>query len=151
LENANDYEAKQEARANGTMDEYREAKKSEEQTRKIVTGLVQSTGIEPGDDEYKVIAAMHKMTHQKIKSDKKWGSIPMTDKNIKEIKNALESIDYANASTLMGIIEKWENGDFSNVAQDHNSLWKMQGGTIGKAYGTMSAEEERIFIENNFK
>ena len=75
----------------------------------------------------------------------------MTPENIQEIKIALESTDYRNGSALMGIISKWEQGDFNTVSQDHNSLWSMQGGTIGKAYGTMTAEEERIFIENNFK
>ena len=151
MENANDYEAKQAAIENGTMKEYKESKKNEEQTKKIVSGLVKSTGIGPGSDEDMVISAMHKMTHQKIKAEDKWGAIPMTPENIQEIKIALESTDYRNGSALMGIISKWEQGDFNTVARDHNSLWSMQGGTIGKAYGTMTAEEERIFIENNFK
>ena len=94
---------------------------------------------------------MHKMTHQKIKSDKKWGAIPMSAENIKEIKNAIENTDYDRGPSLMNIIEKWEEGNFNSIAQDHNSLWEMQDGTVGRAYGTMTAEEERKFIENNFE
>jgi Family of unknown function (DUF6241) len=151
IENSSDYEAKRTAIENGTMDEYNAAKDSKEQTRKIVSGFKEGSGIEPGSEEYAVISAMHKMTHQKIKSDKKWGAIPMNDKNIKEIKDAIENNDYAKGPSLMRIITKWEEGDFNSIAQDHNSLWEMQGGTVGRAYGTMTPEEEAKFIENNFK
>ena len=58
---------------------------------------------------------------------------------------------YPSKRILMNIITKWEKEDFSTVAEDHNSLWELQDGTIGKAYGTMTEEEELEFIKNNFK
>lgn len=32
-----------------------------------------------------VVEAMHQMTHQKVRSEEKWGAIPMTQENINEI------------------------------------------------------------------
>ena len=53
-------------------------------------------------------------------------------------------------SDLLQILAKWEREDFSQIDHDHNYFWKKQGGTIGKAYGIMTEEQEKEFIENNF-
>ncbi len=60
--------------------------------------------------EDEVVLAMHKMTHQKIKAEEKWGVIPMTAENIEEINTILDSRGFPN-------------GDFSTIAEDHNYLW----------------------------
>ena len=51
---------------------------------------------------------------------------------------------------LIKIVTKWENGDFSEADEDHNYIWKLQKGTLGKARGLLSKEEELLFIEEWF-
>ncbi|WP_411675014.1 DUF6241 domain-containing protein [Cytobacillus kochii] len=49
------------------------------------------------------------------------------------------------------MLDKWSKGDFSNVDNDHNYFWSLQNGTIGKATGILSPEEEEAFIEKYFE
>ena len=98
-----------------------------------------------------VIATMHKMTHQKVLADEKWGAIPMTDDTIKQVENIVVNSNFEIKENLLHILEKWKTGDFSTIDEDHNYFWKYAGGTIGEAYGILSPEEEATFIENNFK
>lgn len=95
-----------------------------------------------------IINTMHKMTHQKIIADEKWGAIPMTKENIDNLVKVLENGDYD--SRLLRIAKKWQDGNFNSVADDHNTLWNMQGGTIGRAIRNATEEEEREFIARNF-
>jgi hypothetical protein len=46
--------------------------------------------------------------------------------------------------------KKWEAGDFSSIDKDHNFLWDIEGGNIGKAKGILSAADEKKFIEQTF-
>jgi len=98
-----------------------------------------------------VINTMHKMTHQKVKADQKWGAVEMTPENIEKIYKALQNSDFVHKKDLFSIAERWRAGDFSKADSDHNFLWRLQGGNVGKAEGLMSEEEERLFIENNFR
>ena len=93
MENAFNYEAREAANENGTMNEYNDSKESKEQTRKIVSGFKKGSGISTSSGQSEVITVMHHMTHQKVKSDKKWGAIPMSPENIKEVKSAIEGND----------------------------------------------------------
>lgn len=98
-----------------------------------------------------VISTMHKMTHQKVLADEKWGAIPMTDDTIKQVDTIIANSHFDIKDDLLHILEKWKNGDFSTIDEDHNYFWKYAGGTIGEAYGILSPEEEATFIQNNFK
>ena len=51
MENVSGYKAKEAAYANGTIGEYNDAKDSKEQTKKIVSGFKQGSGIDPGSPE----------------------------------------------------------------------------------------------------
>lgn len=95
-----------------------------------------------------IISTMHKMTHQKIIADDKWGAIPMTKENINNLVKVLESGDYD--SRLLSMAKRWQDGNFNSVADDHNTLWSMQNGTIGKAMRKATEEEERRFIAEHF-
>jgi hypothetical protein len=37
------------------------------------------------------------------------------------------------------------------VGEEHNEIWEMQGGTVGKAYGIASPQEGMAFIQKNVK
>ena len=97
------------------------------------------------------MAAMHSMTHQKIKASEKWGATPMIKENIDAVYDSIEQNDFEHKVTLLQIANRWKSGDFSRVDKDHNAIWKLQGGTVGEAVGIMSEEEERWFVKKNFK
>ncbi|MBR8644507.1 hypothetical protein KEH51_07750 [[Brevibacterium] frigoritolerans] len=94
---------------------------------------------------------MHKMTHQKVRSQDKWGAIPMSPKIIEEVYKIVDSSDFQHRDKLLSIAARWRAFDFSTIVQDHNFFWEDKEGTVGKAHGTLSPAEEVEFIEVNFK
>ncbi|MDQ7864863.1 DUF6241 domain-containing protein [Peribacillus frigoritolerans] len=44
----------------------------------IYDGIEFETGLDEGSTETEVMDVMHKMTHQKVRSQDKWGAIPMS-------------------------------------------------------------------------
>jgi hypothetical protein len=123
---------------------------SEEQTR-FIDGIQYDTGLSSDSSLSSVMDVMHKMTHQKIRAEDKWGTIPMTKNTINQVYEVVSNSDFDVKDDLLEILERWKKGDFSQADHDHNYIWNWQGGTIGKAYGLMTPEEEIKFIENNFK
>ncbi|MEM1502109.1 DUF6241 domain-containing protein [Domibacillus sp. 8LH] len=115
-----------------------------------IGGVQNTTHLKKGDDEEKVVSVMHKMTHQKVAADEKWGAVPMTPSTIKEVISIVEKEDYKEKKPLLDILQKWQAGNFTEVDQDHNYLWTLQDGTEGKAYGIMSPIQERQFVHQNF-
>lgn len=113
--------------------------------------------IPPGiSSEAMVIDFMHKMTHQKVVAQDKYGFIKMSPGNIWAIKESLVAFgdEFASKETLLSIINRWEAGDFSQVDQDHNLLWELGNGRedkIGRATGIATAEEEQAFMDHYFK
>lgn len=102
-----------------------------------------------------VVEAMHQMTHQKVRSEEKWGAIPMTQENINEIyvilkNNKTDGGIKQSITPLLKIVENWKDSDFSHIVKEHNYLWDQLGGDIGRAYDVMSDELEREFMQNNF-
>ncbi|MCM2532168.1 DUF6241 domain-containing protein [Neobacillus pocheonensis] len=100
-----------------------------------------------------VLDAIHKMSHQKVESDQKWGAIPLTPERVNRLIAVVENnqSNYVHADLYLIILERWAKNDFSHVVQDHNDIWGLQGGTIGKAYGISTPAEEEAFIKDNFK
>ncbi|HET7579880.1 MAG TPA: DUF6241 domain-containing protein [Bacillales bacterium] len=102
--------------------------------------------------ETKIMRTLHEMTHQKIESIQKWGAVPMTLENVKAMiaivkqrKNKLDHYD-----KYMNMLKMWKQGDFSKAALQHNELWRLEGGTVGKAVGLLSEPEEAIYIRQHF-
>ena len=97
--------------------------------------------------------AIHSMSHQKVISEdnEKWGKkIPLTFDRVERLLVVLIAGLFENKQTYLSILERWAEGDFSQVARDHNAIWYKQGGTIGEATGIMSPEEEMDYIKTNF-
>jgi hypothetical protein len=156
MENSNEYEKAQ------LVMEAREAKEQIERERKdkaaeleaktaIYDGIEFETGLDEGSTETEVMDVMHKMTHQKVRSQDKWGSIPMSPKIIEEVYKIVDSSDFQHRDRLLSIAARWRAFDFSTIVQDHNFFWEDKEGTVGKAHGTLSRAEEVEFIEVNFK
>ncbi|PKG24754.1 DUF6241 domain-containing protein [Niallia nealsonii] len=125
-------------------------KDGEEQTGKI-DGVTYDTKLNDQSTEDEVVQVMHQMTHQKVKAKEKWGAVPILEDTINQVYSIIAKSDFENKAELLDIVDKWKNNNFEAVDEDHNYFWKLQGGTIGKAYGILSEEEEEEFIKNNYK
>ncbi|SFG25677.1 DUF6241 domain-containing protein [Sporolactobacillus nakayamae] len=101
------------------------------------------------DDDMQLF--IHEMAHQKVKADQKWGYIRITQNRVDWLYRALDQNKFTYEKTYQAILKRWKKGDFSKVDQDHNAVWKLQGGTIGKATGLLSPAEEKRYIEARSK
>lgn len=117
---------------------------------KQVSGALPGLDINSNSSQDDVLSVMHMMTHQKIIANDKWGAILMTPENIVTVHEIIELNNYPDKNVLLKITKRWKTGDFGSVDHDHNRIWRLQGGTIGKAQGIMTDEEERWFIIHNF-
>lgn len=102
--------------------------------------------------EHAVQSAIHGMSHQKVHAEDKWGFLPMTQERIERLIVVVEANkkSYNNPETYLKILNRWSKSDFSHADFDHNLIWDLQDGTVGRAYGTLSIEEERDFIKKHF-
>lgn len=93
---------------------------------------------------------IHGMSHQKVKADQKWGFYEINSTRIQWLLDGLEVAEtqLTNPDIYRNILERWNNGDFSKADEDHNTIWKLQGGTIGAADGILSPEEEQTYINS---
>ncbi|MDX1807169.1 MAG: DUF6241 domain-containing protein [Paenisporosarcina sp.] len=103
--------------------------------------------------DYQVATAIHAMSHQKIQADEKWGLLPLTTERVARLMDVIETNknDYKNARLYMGILSRWSENDFSQIDLEHNQIWESQGGTIGRATGILSYEEEVKYIEQYYE
>ncbi|WP_077624617.1 DUF6241 domain-containing protein [Sediminibacillus massiliensis] len=92
---------------------------------------------------------IHGMSHQKIEAKEKWGFYEIHPQRIQWLLDGLEEVELEHEKLYKRILEKWENGNFSSVDEDHNAIWELQGGTIGRATGVLSPEEEQEYINKN--
>lgn len=103
-------------------------------------------------NDVQVQNAIHKMSHQKVLADVKWGAIQITKKRLETLSTIIDqNKDHLEHYDLYrDILDRWLKGDFSRADEDHNAIWELQDGTIGKAYGVQTKEEEQEFIKNTF-
>lgn len=106
-----------------------------------------------GLDEVQFQVKLHHMTHQKIEATEKRGEIQMTEARIEEMqkilyanKDAYKQYDFYEQS-----LAAWKDGDFSNAVSVHNTIWEWHNGTVGRATGLLSKEEEADFVEGHFQ
>ena len=104
-------------------------------------------------DEERVQIYLHQMTHQKITADKKRGAVEMSEENIGNmLKIVKENFDhYKHSDFYEKTLLSWQEGDFSNAVSVHNTIWNWHNGTVGRATGLMSAEQEAEYVEKNFR
>ncbi|WML40039.1 DUF6241 domain-containing protein [Neobacillus sp. OS1-2] len=134
-----------------TMSPEKKAETESKEQTQFIGGIQYDTGLTAESSQDAVIDVMHKMTHQKVKAEDKWGAIPMSQDTISQVSEIVSTSTFERKGDLLKILDRWKNGDFSHADDDHNYFWSYQGGTIGKAYGTLNNDEENEFIKNNFK
>jgi Family of unknown function (DUF6241) len=100
--------------------------------------------------EFEIRDAIHRMSHQKIKAEEKWGYIPLTKERVNRLLTIIEQNEYKNANIYIDILNRWGENDFKQVDEDHNVIWRLQGGTIGKATGILSVKEEKKVLIEEF-
>lgn len=86
-------------------------------------------------EETNIYDIMHKMANSKIiaKDGQVWGALPMEKSKIIVLKQTVEKIDYPDREYLLEVLDRWENGDFSQCVEEHNYFWNKLNGTIGEA------------------
>lgn len=129
--------AKEEARLAGLQDDINQAK--------IALGIDQS----PTEED--VLEILHNMTHQKVRSEEKWGFVHINEVNLLAVKEVLQKNTAFNQNIdMLAIVTDWLHNDFSNIVAEHNSIWKMRNGSVGKAYGILSPAEEAALVKEQF-
>ncbi|WP_431799795.1 DUF6241 domain-containing protein [Halobacillus andaensis] len=91
---------------------------------------------------------IHKMSHQKVEADDKWGFYRITDERVNWLIAALDEAGPSHKDTYERILVKWQKADFSTVDEDHNEMWNLQGGNVGKATGILTESEEKQYMES---
>lgn len=103
-----------------------------------------------GVSDHIIINTIHAMSHQKVKAKEKWSMIPLTQDRVARLIYVIENGEYDKSEMFLDILYRWRDNDFRQAVNDHNKMWKLQLGTVGRATGLLSAEEEREFIEKHF-
>lgn len=88
--------------------------------------------------------AIHSMSHSKVYATEKWRYLEPTqariDRLVDVVKRDKNIFDLSDL--YRSILKKWQVGDFSNAVSDHNSIWDLQGGTVGEATRLLTEEVE---------
>lgn len=99
-------------------------------------------------NEEEVLYVIHAMSHQKVRAKVKWSFILMTPERVDRMVEIVEANDYKYRERYLDILYRWQEGDFSQADKDHNYVWHLQRGTVGKAKGLLSPQEELEFIQS---
>ncbi|WP_052345890.1 DUF6241 domain-containing protein [Paucisalibacillus sp. EB02] len=102
-----------------------------------------------------VLEYIHYMSHQKVDAYAKWGFFEMTEERINWLHDAVSKNNNKIGLTKaeLAIIDRWAEGDFTNIVYDHNLVHKEASSERvavdgGVATGVLSSEEEQAYIEN---
>jgi hypothetical protein len=108
-------------------------------------------GINESPSEKDIADILHNMTHQKVRSEEKWGFVQITEVNLLAVKEVLQENPAFNQNIdMLGIVTGWLDSNFTNVVAEHNLIWKTKNGSVGKAYGILSPSEEASLIKKQF-
>lgn len=100
-------------------------------------------------DDSDIQEYIHGMSHQKVRAEEKWGFYELNSTRVNWLLEGLNKAGRLNHEQVyIGILDNWMDGDFSSIDDDHNAIWSIQGGTVGKATGILSEEEEQAYIDS---
>ena len=123
------------------------------QQQETTEDVVASEQEEGEMSEGEVQTYLHRMTHQKIVASEKRGAIEMSPQNIQNMLTIVRenAESYEHSDFYEEALTAWEQGNFSNAVTVHNTIWTWHGGTVGKATGLMTPEQEADYVNRNFK
>lgn len=97
-------------------------------------------------DEQEIVRDIHYMSNSLIQAgdNQVWGTEEVSKANIEKVLSKLDQVP-VNAKTkkLREIVLRWQQGDFSQIVEDHNFVWDLLGGTVGWA----KSANERAVVE----
>lgn len=72
-----------------------------------------------------------------IKLNQVWGLREINKTNLDIIYETAMALNESDLDRprFIAIAERWKNCDFSNIVEEHNTMWSLLGGTVGKASG----------------
>jgi hypothetical protein len=107
--------------------------------------------IDQSPSEKDIADILHNMTHQKVRSEDKWGFVQITEVNLLALKEVLQENPAFNQNIdMLTIVTGWLNNHFGNVVAEHNLIWNTKNGSVGKAYGILSPSEEAALVKEQF-
>lgn len=84
-----------------------------------------------------VLKDMHEMANSYIVADKNqiWGTQEITPKKCDQLIKQVEKLEFTNdeKKELLQILNNWRRYDFRGMINDHNYVWSLLGGNLGKA------------------
>jgi hypothetical protein len=95
-------------------------------------------------DEQDIVEEIHLMSNSLIQAEDNmvWGKDKVNKASIDKV---IKMLDQAAVNTktkkLREIVVRWQQGDFSQIVDDHNFVWDLLGGTVGRA---KSADSEKV-------
>lgn len=101
------------------------------------------------DSDYQ--SYIHSMSHQKVKANKKWGFTEIHPDRIDWLLTGLDQTTLTHKQVYKEILTKWQAGDFSTADEDHNRIWTLQNGNVGKATGVLTPQEEAQLLKTRKK
>jgi hypothetical protein len=101
--------------------------------------------------EVKVQNYIHGMSHQKVKAESKWVHYNLTQERVEWLLEQVQNAGYQYEDIYIDILTKWQQGDFTSADKDHNRVWVLLGGTVGKATGVYTEDEEKEYLKRHGK
>lgn len=98
--------------------------------------------------EEEVWEELHKMANTKIVAEEIWGRIEITEEKCDELIKEVSLSSYSHKEEMLRMLNNWKADDFRNAVAEHNYVWELLGGTIGKAYDLN--EETKIAMAARF-
>lgn len=86
---------------------------------------------------------IHGMSHEKVKASEKWVFYKITPQRLQYLIDVVKAYPYAHKALYLSILNRWKKGDFSHAVEDHNAIWRLENGTVGKAERLLTPAEEK--------
>lgn len=135
----------------GEQEAAEESSVEEEQTEEEIEEEVHQVNETQIQSEQSFMDTLHKMTHQKIYANEKWGAVEITEERITLMLETVEASNFEHKEFYIDALSAWQEEDFSNAVEVHNYIWDEKNGNIGKATRLLSEEEEQRYIEKYFR
>lgn len=96
-------------------------------------------------DEILIYDYMHKMANSKIIAEDNLisGQMEISSQRVYDLLSIITKSSFRDKDILLDILNRWKKNDFSIVNEDHNFVWRMLGGTDGKAIGIKKVVNSR--------
>lgn len=99
--------------------------------------------------EESMLNYLEDMANTIILAEVEWGQEEITPDMVNKLYLEVYFSDYDCKPTLLNILGRWKRGYFDNAVHDHNDIWSLLGGTVGRAH--KADYYEIIRLEKVFK